>query len=81
MDIRRPGPGWRHIAGPVYDHETGLRIHVAGIARLHDGTLLSGTMWPEVRLLNKCIRVCGGNRKRGVMVWALRASKTQGGAS
>lgn len=75
----RPGPGWKNCGGPpcdpqhgpVWEHATGLRVHVSGMVRLADRTIVVGTNWPESKRLNRFIRINGGNRKRGVMAWAL----------
>lgn len=67
----RPGPGWQHVGSSVYDHSSGLRIHVLGMCRLPDGKVIYGETWPESKSLDRCIRICGGNRRRGVMVWGL----------
>lgn len=71
MIRKRPGPGWKHIAGPVYEHTSGIRIHVFGMALLPSGVWINGRTWPEHKALDLCIRICGGTRRRGVMVWAL----------
>jgi hypothetical protein len=67
----RPGPGWRCVWGPVWDHASGLRVHVGGECRL-DGRIICGGLWPEFRELDRFIRINGGNRKRGTMAWALQ---------
>ena len=68
----KPGPGWTKPGiAPVYDHTCGIRVHVFGLLRW-EGKEVFGNTWPESQNLRRCIRVCGGNRKRGVMVWALR---------
>ena len=67
----RPGHGWSHAGGAVYDHISGVRVHVFGLCRLPDGTEVRGTIWPEVHNLDRYIAMNGGNRKRGVMAWGL----------
>lgn len=72
--------GWKHVAGPVWDHASGLRIHLMGVCRLPCGGIVYGENWPESKRLSRCIRIAGGNRKRGIMAWALeRAKQIQGG--
>ena len=69
---RQPGKGWRQTkVKSVWEHETGLRIHVMGNC-LFEGHHISGTCWPESKRLRQCIREQDGNQKRGTMVWALR---------
>jgi len=65
----RPGPGWKHVGGSVYEHADGIRIHVMGLARIA-GQILNGREWPESRTLDRYIAINGGNRRRGVMTWA-----------
>ncbi len=71
MNRTRPGPGWKHLGCAVYEHSSGMRIHTHGLCRFRGGPFIDGTMWPEWQKLNMAIRVNGGNRRRGVMVWAL----------
>ena len=67
--VLRPGPGWTCLGGPVWEHTSGTRVHWSGpIVRLPDMSM------PPVYLgmrLNTVIRANGGNRKRGVMAYAL----------
>lgn len=75
------GSGWKHVGGAVYDHPTGLRVHVMGICRLASGDTVDGMRWPESDRLNRFARINGSNRKRGAMAWALsvaRESNNQG---
>lgn len=67
----KPGPGWHHIGGPVYEHDNGARVHVAGLVKLPNGEFLSDSKWPECQGAARMIRACGGNRKRGLMAWAM----------
>jgi hypothetical protein len=67
----RPGGGWRHVAGPVWEHAGGARVHIAGLVKLQDGRYLHANKWPECRDAERLIRVNGGNRKRGLMAWAM----------
>lgn len=68
----KPGPGWEPLSGVVWKHfPTGMRLHTSGLLDLNDGRLLHPNSWPESVKANRCIRICGGNRRRGLMVWAL----------
>jgi hypothetical protein len=68
--VLRPGPGWQQHCGPVWQHRTGTRIHwSAPIVRLPDMTM--PPIYPDLKRLNTAIRINGGNRKRGVMAYAL----------
>lgn len=69
--VIRPGPGWRHLGGPVWEHRRGIRAHVGGMCGFPVDPIVDGTQWPESRRLDRCIAMCGGNRKRGVLTWAL----------
>lgn len=68
-----PGLGWTKPGiAPVYDHVSGVRIHVAGHCQLPNGSIVVGTRWPESKSLSRFVRINGGNRRRGVMAWALQ---------
>ncbi len=69
--MKRPGLGWKHINGAVWDHTTGIRIYVGGICRLPCGRVVVGNQWPESKRLRRAVREQGGNWRRGTMVWAL----------
>ena len=71
--ILRPGSGWsRAGAAPVYDHApTGIRVHIFGVCRTPSGDVIDGNDVRHYGHLSRSIRIAGGNRKRGVMVWAL----------
>lgn len=73
-----PGPGWKPAGGAVFDHRSGIRVHVGGLCRLRNGTVVSGMMWPESRVFNWFVRVNGGNRKRGAMAWAIEVAGVSG---
>jgi len=57
----------------VWDHiPTGLRVHVGGaVCRLPVTICVHGMWWSESRNVDQCIRIAGGNRRRGVMMWSL----------
>ena len=75
----RPGPGWTKSGrAPVWDHVDGIRVHVSGLARLPGGMEINGMQGPEMYNLWRCVRICGGSRKRGAMLWALRAMESKG---
>jgi hypothetical protein len=72
MSRKRPGIGWKHVAGSVWDHlPTGIRLHLLGMARLPDGRFVSANEWPTLMDSGEHIRIAGGNRKRGLMTWAM----------
>lgn len=71
---KKPGPGWRKV-GPCFDHSSGLRVHLAGLARMPDGRVVSALAGPETSAAQKAIAEQGGNRRRGLMIWALSLSK------
>lgn len=68
---RLPGKGWCHIAGPAWEHLSGLRIHTSGVARLPDKTHMYHN-WSGV--YTEMIRQ-GLSNKRAVIVWALTLLK------
>jgi len=67
-----PGPGWKRLANAVFEHDSGARIHLSGLVRMPDKkTFFSLSRSPECRDGWKHQRVCGNNRKRGLMSWAV----------
>lgn len=64
---KRPGVGWKHVAGSVWEHTTGLRIHLLGITRLPDGHCMPWCFDDQYAAL----RQQGYNVKRALMVWSL----------
>lgn len=67
-----PGPGWVWVAGPVWDHESGMRLHLYGLLILPDGTRCWADRWVDSYIADRYVRIAGGNRKRGLMAWARR---------
>ena len=65
--VRRPGPGWRFVGCSTWQHDSGVRVHYLGMALMPDGTV-----WREQNThAKRYIGMAGGNRKRGLMMWAL----------
>jgi hypothetical protein len=69
--VMRPGNGWKHIGGAVWEHTSKIRIHLLGMIRLPSGEFVSAATYPNWEAVHRMIRINGGNRKRGLMVWAL----------
>lgn len=67
----RPGPGWRHIAGAVWEHQCGIRAHVRGCCGFPPD-IIWGCQYPDVVEMDRFIAANGGNRKRGVLAWSLK---------
>lgn len=67
-----PGLGWTYKGPCVWDHVSGLRIHVYGLCVVASGYKINGRRWPESQELDRCIRIAGGNRRRGTMIWAMK---------
>lgn len=69
----RPGQGWKtYVQTGVMEHTSGLRVHIFGMAMLRSGEVVNGITWPECRNVDRCVAECSGNRRRGVMIWAMR---------
>lgn len=68
--------GWKQpspdVTPGVWDHPSGTRLHLGGCLRLLDGVFIEPFRWPESMSADHCIRIMGGNRKRGLMLWAQR---------
>ena len=69
--VKRPGAGWKRIAGAVFDHDSGVRLHVLGLCKLPNGRLVTDGDYDQYLLQQKLIKINGGNRRRGMMAWAL----------
>jgi len=68
----RPGPGWKHLKGPVWEYKNGIRIHTAGLVlRDQTGKTAPVDEFGHRRFLYHLIKVNGGNKKRGLMAFAL----------
>lgn len=67
-----PGKGWMQVAPSVWDHASGARLHLLGCLRLPGGANVYAAKWPESRRFEFAVMVCGGNVKRGMMVWAMQ---------
>jgi hypothetical protein len=67
----RPGNDWKHLSGPVYEHISGTRMHMMGFVKLPTGEYFSDSQWPNLLGAARMIRINGGNRKRGLMAWAI----------
>lgn len=72
--IRKPGTGWKYLGSSVWGHESGVRVHCLGFARMPDGAMHRSD---GDRLAEGYIRLSGGNRKRGLMMWALSLHRIQ----
>lgn len=73
MNIK-PGAGWRHLYGAVYEHQNGMRIHLMGFVKLPNGKFLDANKYPDSAAADRMIKINGGNRKRGLMSWAMTYS-------
>ena len=71
--VLSPSSGWYSVGGAVWDNANygGLRIHTGGYCVLPATGKFIGADWPESQLLDCCIEICGGSRRRGVMIWAM----------
>lgn len=76
--IRRPGRGWRHVNGSVWDHDSGMRLHLLGLLKLPSGETVTADMWPEYLNVRNAVRIAGGSRKRGLMIWAMATLQNEG---
>jgi len=68
--VMRPGPGWHHLGGAVWQHDNGSKIHIGGLMVYpHNGEIIRH--WEQYEIVNKLIKINGGNIKRGLMAWAM----------
>lgn len=71
--IYKPGYGWNRIEkSPVYNHTSGIRIHVAGLFKFPNGVQISESDLSNKQrhLFYRFIKINGGNRKRGSMAFS-----------
>jgi hypothetical protein len=73
----RPGPGWKCLGGAVWENKCGIRAHLNGMCGFPVFPIFDGREWPESVRLNRFIALNGGNRKRGVMAWAMYVFRTR----
>ena len=57
---------WRHLNGPVYERQDGLRIHTSGRILRESGGHITG---PDYLAQHRWARIAGSFR-RGMMLWA-----------
>lgn len=70
--ILKPGAGWKQLRGPVWEHKSGVRIHVSGLILKTEFHGILGPIdeFSYHSFLRKLILVNGGNKKRGLMAFA-----------
>jgi len=71
-----PGAGWRYLAGAVWEHTSGARVHLMGMVRLPDMSFVSLNKYPECMEGYRLIKINGGNKKRGLMAWTVSLLNT-----
>jgi hypothetical protein len=64
-------PNWHQIAGSVWLHSSGLRIHLGGLINVN-GRQIWARSHPHSVEWDRWSRICGGNRKRGLMAMAIK---------
>lgn len=70
-----PTNGWKRLGRGVYEHTNNARIHRLGVIRLPDMTFISlHSCKAECQRGRQLIKINGGNRKRGLMAWAIELS-------
>lgn len=66
----KPGPGWAHLGGPEWKHESGAWVHVtAGLVRTANGASKLKVDHQDEAM--RFIRANGGDLPVGLMAWAL----------
>lgn len=69
--ITKPGIGWTKLGQGVWEHVSGLRISTLGGVRLPDKSFVWAESWPILQQFDKFLRIAGGNRRRGLMMFGL----------
>ena len=67
---RKPGPGWRYLGSGTWECGS-VRVHMYGLTITPDTAIHWADTWPESEDARRFIRIAGGNRKRGLMLWAM----------
>jgi hypothetical protein len=67
----KPGIGWKKLSSSVWEHISGTRIHIGGLVKLPDGDFYHLSNWREAEEGRRQIAINGGNRRRGLMAWAI----------
>lgn len=69
--LYKPGSGWRVLSAPaIYQHTSGVKLHLVGMAVMPDGAIHLAAGFGNPHESQVYIRIAGGNRKRGLMLWA-----------
>ena len=67
-----PGRGWSQLNGHVWEHVSGVRVHISGrLVRDRQGDLVVLSDEQD-QLLDAYIYANGGNERRGIMAFARR---------
>lgn len=66
----KPGSGWQCMSNPVYEHVSGVRVHVSGRLLWRKETGVIKLSEYEGEVLDLFIGANGGNKKRGIMAFA-----------
>jgi len=69
--LSSPGSGWKHLACQVWEHETGVRIHVTGrLVMFKNRNIRNLYQIPGAHDLWLLLFRCGRNQKRAMMAFA-----------
>lgn len=66
----RQGNGWLNYAS-VFKHNSGVKVHMLGLIKLPNGDLFNANKFPECVEVDRMIKINGGNRRRGLMAFAM----------
>lgn len=63
---------WKKLSGSVYEAKTGTRIHTLNVIKfkIYGTIFFSCANYSKVKELDKMVKICGGNNKRGLMLFA-----------
>lgn len=63
---------WKSLGGGVFESMHGVRIHLGGLIKTSDKKYYSELRSDENKIILECYKICGGNRRRGLMLAAER---------
>lgn len=67
---------WSQLSNCVWENRDGHRVHFMGFVALSGGGYYWINRFPESVDIERSIRICGGNVRRGLMLFA----ETKGGS-
>lgn len=68
---------WVYLGSGIFESKYGDRIHSAGMALMASGDKFSLNRLSSLIALSECIRVTGGSKRRGLMLFTELATPSE----